>query len=253
MKFIHLSDLHIHRYDASNKKVEELFDCIEKKYKDYYLIITGDITDDGDERQYEKAYNILKNFKDKLFICPGNHDFGAIGNYFSMERAKRFDEMLATPLGQNGTFIGENIPVINVLKDAGNEIILIALDTNLETESVFDYACGEVGEKQLKYLNTILSDGSVKNMTKIIFMHHHPFMVNNPFMELKDARDFFETSYLKADLLLFGHKHESRLWKNADGFKYILASDNSPGKDYAREIIINSPDDITINDLSLIN
>ena len=161
MKFIHLSDLHIHRYTASNKKVEELLNFIKKKYKEHYLIITGDITDDGDERQYDNAFEILNDFREKLFICPGNHDFGAIGNYFSMERAKRFDEKLSIKLGQNGTFIGENIPVVNVIKEPGNEVILIALDTNLETESVFDYACGEVGEKQLKYLDTILSDRSV--------------------------------------------------------------------------------------------
>lgn len=64
--------------------------------------------------------------------------------------------------------------------------MLIALDTNLETEHPFDFACGEIGTKQLAVLATILSDPTATNMIKMLFFHHHPFMFNNPFMELKD-------------------------------------------------------------------
>jgi hypothetical protein len=40
------------------------------------------------------------------------------------------------------------------------------------------------------------------------------------------------------DVVSFGHKHVSSSWKNINGIQYILSSDNSPGKDWAREINI---------------
>jgi len=72
-----------------------------------------------------------------------------------------------------------------------------------------------------------------------LFFHHHPFMHNNPFMELKDARDLAKIIYSRVNLILFGHKHEMRAWQNVWGAEYVLASDNSPGKDYAKEISID--------------
>ena len=48
---------------------------------------------------------------------PGNHDFGAAGNFYSRERALRFDEMLSKTLKQGGTFTGEAAPVANIVGD----------------------------------------------------------------------------------------------------------------------------------------
>jgi 3',5'-cyclic AMP phosphodiesterase CpdA len=239
MKFLHLSDLHIHTRDKDNVKVKSILNFILKKYPDHRLILTGDITDDGAPAQYENAYALLKPFKDKIFICPGNHDFGAVGNFYGHERALRFDNILATQLDQGGTFKGDSTPVVNTIKDGDTDILLIALDSNLETEHPFDFACGEIGETQLKALKTILSTTQGAATVKMLFLHHHPFEVNNPFMELKDAEALASAVYGRIDLIFFGHKHEMNQWENIWGTKYILASDNSPGKDFAKEITID--------------
>lgn len=250
MKFIHISDLHFHMNPADNIKANKLLDTIGDHYPDHKLIITGDITDDGHPRQYENVWKALKPFLGKVFIAPGNHDFGAKGNFYSGERARRFDEMLSIPLQQGGTFTGDNTPVVNTLREGNDEVILIALDTNLETYMPFDFACGEVGELQLSALDKILSDPLNAGMAKLLFFHHHPFMHNNPFMELTDARSLFQTVYNRLDLLLFGHKHVYGQWQNRCGIQFVLASDNSPGKDWAHEISIEGKQ-TEVKDISL--
>jgi 3',5'-cyclic AMP phosphodiesterase CpdA len=250
MKFLHLSDLHFHRNKKDNKKAIKVLEFIKANYPKHYLIVTGDITDDGHERQYENAFAAFKAFKGRIFISPGNHDFGAVGNFYSSERAQRFDEMLSIPLEQGGTFSRDNTPVVNVLSGQGDTVMLIALDTNLETDHFFDFACGQVGEKQLVTLNAILSDPAAVQMTKILFFHHHPFMHNHPFLELTDARELMRTIYGRVSAALFGHKHESKLWKDYGSIPYVLAADNSPGKDYAREIVVRQGK-LSVKDLKI--
>lgn len=236
MKFLHLSDLHIHSHDNDNQEVKLLLDFIVEHYPEHQLIITGDIVDDGKIAQFRNAFDLLKRFVGKIFICPGNHDFGAVGNFYSYEKAKYFD-LLVEKLDQGGTFKGDSNPVVNILKGKDAQIMLIALDSNLETEHPFDFACGEIGESQLKGLNTILKTSN-SEMVKILFFHHHPFMVNHPFMEMKDAKELAKIVYGRVDLILFGHKHEMGEWKGRWGSQYILASDNSPGKQYVKEITV---------------
>jgi 3',5'-cyclic AMP phosphodiesterase CpdA len=250
MKFIHLSDLHYHTFQKDNTEATGTLNYVQGNYPLHNVIITGDITDDGKEDQFYAAFRDLLPLKGRVFICPGNHDFGAAGNFYSQERAERFDRLLAVTLAQGGTFKGDSTPVVNILKDDTAEVMLIALDTNLETEHPFDFASGEAGDQQLAALKTILSNPGSAGMKKILFFHHHPFMHNNPFMELKDARALFRAIYNRVDVVLFGHKHVVGKWTNMNGISYILASDDSPGKNYAREIeIIGSS--ISVRDLPI--
>lgn len=250
MKLLHLSDLHFHTSQDGNRKANSLLKTVAKRFPNHYYIVTGDITDDGAEKQYENARAALEPLVPRVFICPGNHDFGAAGNFYSLERARRFDSMLSVPLQQSGTFAEDATPVTTILSDGDVEAMLIALDTNLETYQSFDFACGQVGETQLAALETILTIPPTTPLAKILFCHHHPFMVNNPFMELMDAREFMRTIYGRVDVLLFGHKHESRAWQNCNGISHVLASDNSPGKSLAREIILTKSK-VTVKDVMI--
>jgi 3',5'-cyclic AMP phosphodiesterase CpdA len=250
MQFIHVSDLHFHSSQKDNKEANDLFKYIKANYPKHNVIVTGDITDDGMETQYENAYKAMAPFKNQIFICPGNHDFGAVGMFYTSEKAKRFDDMMARPLGQSGTFYAHNQPVVHVLKKGDTEVMLIALDTNLETELPFDFSCGEVGKTQLNAIKSLLSSPAAQGKVKILFMHHHPFMRNDPFMELKDARELMSSIYLRIDVLLFGHRHKWESWTNKGGIRHILASDNSPGKSFAREVTVKKSD-IAINDIPI--
>lgn len=251
MKFLHVSDLHFHRGQADNKEANTTLATLRAKFSDHRLIVTGDITDDGHEEQYANALKALKPFATTgIYIAPGNHDFGAVGNIYSRERAERFDRMLADPLTQGGTFTGDQTPVVNVVREGTDVAMLIALDTNLETENMFDFACGAVGEKQRAALDTILASPRYPNEKRIVFFHHHPFMHNDPFMHLKDAEQLLRVLYKRVDLVLFGHKHVSAKWKNRSGVEDILASDNTPGKAFVREIEVSNGA-LTIRDVSV--
>ena len=247
MKFIHLSDFHFHRHPRKNEDANAVLSYVKDHYPESHLIVTGDIVDDGHPDQYINAFEALAPFMGRVFIAPGNHDFGAVGNLFSDERARRFDEYLSKPLKQGGTFMGDQTPVVNVLQEDDTEVMLIALDTNLETEHPFDFACGQVGELQLAALKTLLST-SPPDLVKIVFFHHHPFMHNNPFMELTDGRSLMSAMFNRVDAVCFGHKHVSYQWENMNGIRYILAADNAPGKNYAREINVVGRD-ISVSDI----
>ncbi|MFH0823061.1 MAG: metallophosphoesterase [Pseudomonadota bacterium] len=250
MKFIHVSDLHYHRDPADNKDADDLLKGIHNDYPNHFLIVTGDITDDGHETQYENAYAALARFKGRLFMVPGNHDFGAAGNFYSRERAVRFDEMLMHPLRQGGTFTGDKTPVVSVLEDGSTSVMVIGLDSNLETLHLFDFACGEIGDQQLSALDTVLSTPGAAGKVRMVFFHHHPFMHGNPFMELLDGRGLMRTLYGRADVVLFGHKHVSKAWENRNGIRYVLASDNSPSSASVREITVDK-ERITVQDIQI--
>jgi hypothetical protein len=63
-------------------------------------------------------------------------------------------------------------------------------------------------------------------------------MHGNPFMQLNDAQLLMRTIYHRVDVVLFGHKHVAGQWENMNGIRFVLAADNSPGKDWVREISI---------------
>lgn len=156
MQFIHLSDLHFHRGKNNNDAATNMLQFVAQNYPAHYLLLTGDITDDGDSTQYERAAEALSVFKGRIFICPGNHDFGAAGMFYEPKRASFFDEKLSIPFAQQGTFAGATRPVVNLARNGDEQALIIALDSNLETLTPFDFACGEIGEPQLQALNEIL-------------------------------------------------------------------------------------------------
>jgi 3',5'-cyclic AMP phosphodiesterase CpdA len=238
MKLLHISDTHIHGdiENEENVRVKKMLDYITHAYKDHKIIVTGDITDDGSEAQYIVAEKYFTPVYDggNLFICPGNHDYGAAGNFYSLERAKRFD-VLCNRFRQGGTFVGDNTPVVNCI----DNVMIITLNSNLETDSPFDFACGEIGMSQLSSLNTILHT-TPSSITKILTFHHHPFLMNDPFMELKDASGLARVIYSRVDVVLFGHKHVMNEYRDRWGIPIMLAADKAHTSGWAKEITIES-------------
>jgi 3',5'-cyclic AMP phosphodiesterase CpdA len=237
MKFIHISDLHFRDHISDNKAALSRLQFIQENYPDHKLIVTGDIVNDGEEEQFDLAYAALEPFKGRIYIAPGNHDFGFEGNIYSKERAERFDKKLSVPLQQGGTFAGDNNPVVNWLMDEFDKVMLIALDTNMETTDSRAFAQGQVGERQLSFLKNVMPNPAIKDRIKILFFHHHPFKYDY-FSQLIDAKELLKTIENLVDVVCFGHQHASGLWENEYGIKYFLAADNLSGHEQAREINI---------------
>ncbi len=250
MKFIHLSDLHFRSYPEDNQAITSMLDAVQERYPQHKLIVTGDISDDGEQEQYRQALSALRPFAGRIYVCPGNHDYGFKGNLYSRERARFFDTWLSGPLKQGGTFAGDNPPLLHLLKEQEQQILLVAIDSNIETGSLFDFACGRIGRKQLQALDRLLSDPDISHMQVVVFFHHHPFLHTDPLKKLLDARELARVLYGRVHLVLFGHHHRSKMWPDTLGIPYILAADNSPCSCIAREIIIQQ-NSISIREISL--
>jgi len=233
---LHLSDLHFHAHAEDNAAAAATLSYMAAHYPEHHILVTGDITDDGQEAQYENARAALEPFRERLWLVPGNHDYGPLGNFYLQDCAERFDRHLAAPLC--GVAFAEGpVPAVKTLETSSEQALLIGLNSNLRTTSPFDFACGEVGEVQRNMLQTILSHPGNNERIKIVALHHHPFY-HSAFLRLLDGKELLRIVFGCADVLAFGHKHVAGLWPAGAGTPWILAADNSPGRPSVREITI---------------
>jgi 3',5'-cyclic AMP phosphodiesterase CpdA len=261
MKFIHLSDLHFHRIQSENEDIIKRLDYIGANYPSHKLIITGDIVHDGAYVEFRNAFKALERFKELIFFCPGNHDFGKGGTNFSQECVAFFDSELSIPLQQK-SFAGPKTPVVFQIKEGLESVLLIALNTCLETDPKSDWARGRVGQDQLASLKGILAMPAYAEMVKILFFHHHPFrredlinrLVGEIILDMEDSSELMNKIRGEVQVVLFGHKHHSNSWPiengswpntngpwpdpDPNGIKYVLASGNSCKYFNASEITI---------------
>jgi 3',5'-cyclic AMP phosphodiesterase CpdA len=193
-KILHISDLHFRSDNKNNKVLLKKLDYIYKHYNDHIVIISGDLTDDGLEKQYDNAFQQLLRFN-RLIIAPGNHDYGLLGNFYEKQCEDNFKNFINR--------FGNRFK----LQYYGNEDVnILAIDSNLKTVNPFDFACGEISDNEFDLMDKTFQDDTIR--TKIVVLHHHPFMHTDLTMKLKNDVQFKQKcNDLKIDITLFGHKH----------------------------------------------
>ncbi|MCV0428627.1 MAG: phosphodiesterase, partial [Roseibium sp.] len=152
------------------------------------LVITGDLTDRSDPREYAVARELLSRLEMPVYLLPGNHD--------SSEGMRR--EMSDFP-GINETRNGK----ICYAADVGS-VRLIALDTHIPGSPQ-----GELGPEQLAWLQSTLSE-TIK--PTIIALHHPPALsgiVHMDNMGLLDADALADVvaPHHHVERLICGHLH----------------------------------------------
>jgi 3',5'-cyclic AMP phosphodiesterase CpdA len=275
IKFIHLSDLHIsappianplaqygvggpslptvNSAGITNAMVDARLTYIDRHYPDHFLIVTGDITDNGLPEEYKEAERILRRFRGKIFVCPGNHDFGILGNFLTTNQALMFDtfasSLMVNSTSSAGEFLGSSTSYANkyssvakISKPGFTRVIsVIGLDSNRPAAQEFA-ARGRIGDRQLDDLKKLLYmvQGERSRLVQIVCLHHHPVPLQHSNIEvalqLVDAEKFRNVVRGKVDLVLFGHKHFQTLGRQ-DGYQW-LSSGASPKEARAREIIV---------------
>jgi predicted MPP superfamily phosphohydrolase len=212
IRITHVSDLHFHKNNSDNAQADALLNSIAERYsflKDEtnYLLVTGDIVDDGDDRQYSHARSMLERFEGGILLCPGNHCYGPYGNVYRAECADRFDQLvleLKINTEPNRSYKNQDISV-KVLSDGkGVDILTIGLNSILDTDSVLDFAKGGIGIKQLNDLDMVLSNPEYIPMKKLIYLHHRPQKCTW-YLELTDSEDLMAVLNNRADIVCFGH------------------------------------------------
>jgi len=206
VKIIHISDLHFHASSEKNEETKLLLDKIRTKYFsdqscNCYLLITGDITDDGRDAQQGQAFEALKHFKDKLLLLPGNHDYGTIGNFYSPEKARLFDTNLLAKLNVSHQFFNKEV----CFKNLAPSLNFIGLNSVSQTSTLLDFACGEIGIEQRSKFSEIIT--ALKNSTNIVGLHHRPGSFwGEPVLGLKDSSEFMDIVFSNnVNVLAFGH------------------------------------------------
>ena len=91
--FALLSDLHITKVSNADEDLQRAVDQINASSDVEFVLVTGDITEEGDRESLQKAKDILDQLNMKLYIVPGNHEtkwsesgITAFGDIFGGER-----------------------------------------------------------------------------------------------------------------------------------------------------------------------
>lgn len=232
MHIIHISDTHIgknNNQDRFDRLLEDLKSCQGINLAECVVIHTGDLVKDGEQAYWEEgreALDKLAGLVSKLFLCPGNHDCGGFFGV-SQEKSDCFREMFADYLFHDQP---QEFPVIHTLNE---KHVLIGLDTN-EAEVNQWYlnlgAEGKLGHGQCAKLERVLDRLDLQNKQLLVYLHHHPFLyhfdavpvldsvkkwlfyhlkkMTRRFRRMKDAEVFCQMVANKADVIVYGHKHE---------------------------------------------
>ena len=228
MKIAHISDLHLPGNYYVSDWGEQVIKTLNSTRLDL-ILITGDITDNGYQDEYEIAKEFVEKLIPKKMIILGNHDSRNSG-YVIFEQ-----------------IFGNRFPYYE-LKDIG----ILGLDS-----SEPDIDEGHIGRENYILLKDKLSHKRVK----IVALHHHVIPIPNTGRErniLIDSGDFLKLCIdLNINLVLSGHKHMPWIWKLENTY-FITAgtacSRRLKGKSYPSFYIYEISDElITINEINSID
>lgn len=222
VSLFHLSDLHFGRCPHTTRSALRALSALETHLDSLdqapLVVITGDLTDDGELEQIELARTALQRLHDRgcrLIAVPGNHDLGRDGCCADVKRLAWFQAAFCQPAAFSYPRAG-----------SFGSLTVIELNSMQEETGVFDrfWADGELGEHQLEALDQLLRDHQPlrdRALTKVIVcLHHHPFFFpDSSLLELlgnwathwlKDGKRLMQILAGRVDALLYGHEH--RQW-----------------------------------------
>ena len=208
MTIHHVSDLHFHKAASKNRAVVGKLRALAKSRGDTdLLVVTGDVTDDGQEEQYVQAYRALSPFAGSILLCPGNHDYGPVGNFYEAAAERRWKEFCLS-LGSTRTATCDGV-------------LCIALDSCLRTVSPLDFAQGRLAQSELDFARVQISLARSHLQPVAVFFHHDP--VNDIYVErLQNAQDVLSALYGMVDLVGFGHTHKEWTWTQPRGLGTVV-------------------------------
>jgi len=218
IEIFHLSDLHFGKTKDWTDRAQRLLKNVLKKFqedehKNAHLLITGDIIDNWGlaknlwKDQYKLAEKALIDFKSKVSLVPGNHDYGLGGFGYSQACVDYFDNSFLPALGVAYGFRTKR-PYREILDDGkGSKVMLIGLNSCLMTPGILDISKGEIGKKQRARLGQILNDTDAKDIPKIVYLHHIPHRrAEGIGMSLTDYKELMAVVQERVDALAFGHE-----------------------------------------------
>ena len=186
MKIVHISDLHVVSPNFVSEWGEKVINMVNS-VKPEILVVTGDLTDEGYEHEYEKARAYLDRIKVKnKIVVPGNHDARNEGYVLFEDKFKtRYPDY------------------------EDEEVVILGIDS-----SEPDIDDGHIGREIYASIKQKLPSGE---KIKILAMHHHLIPIPGTGRERNipvDAGDALKLCVdSKVNFVLSGHKHKPWTWK----------------------------------------
>jgi len=185
MIIVQLSDLHVGS-QFQPEVFETVVDEVNLLNPDV-IVITGDLTNEGLMKEYDKCKSLLTKFNaKKILSISGNHDYRNTG-YLLFKKYFPFES-------------------VNELDD---DVVLITIGTARPDRNE-----GEVGYRQNLWLERTMK--KYKDKVKILAMHHHLVAIpdtGSDQLTVIDAGDVLRTILdTGVDLVLCGHKHRPWVW-----------------------------------------
>jgi 3',5'-cyclic AMP phosphodiesterase CpdA len=212
LKIIHVSDLHFGKSDDQDTDAKDLLDAVYKEFfqgtDSCYLLVSGDITDSGEPDEFTSAKKALSRFKGRVFLTPGNHDYGSfLGTDYDEDKAKYFDNPFADSLGFSHPFFKKTVFNRQLPNNSDPSPVLIIGLNSCAKEGMLDAAQGEIGERQMKELADLLTKYG-KEVTKLLFLHHIPNREADwsLIMTLRDWEELMAATAGSIDVFAFGHQ-----------------------------------------------
>lgn len=192
INFIQISDIHLNASrdkDLLGVKTQESFEAVLEHIKTNhdsidFLLLTGDLSQDGSEKSYLRLAEMVKSFDLPIYFYPGNHDDSSVMN----------DVYPAGNLDSNKHIV---LP----------EWQIILLDSHIHRKVE-----GFLAEDQLQFMETCLT--ARPDLHSIVSFHHQPVPVGSAWLDnlgVKNAEEFWSRAkkYPKLSTVIFGHVHQS--------------------------------------------
>jgi len=217
-RILQISDLHIDRNEhvtqGARQHIARILEVFGNDTEKPWILISGDVVDDGREDQFLLANSILQPLREKgfeIYTLPGNHDYGWNGNFANPTSYHHYLQYIVQDTTQQ----------FPMTYSVGKHFVVMLDSMRAETGFLDHFlADGEIGPTQLNALDIILMrlNAFRKSGSKVIVaLHHHPFLYpDNSKLEklgnwfahyLKDGEDLLQMLAGRTDVLLFGHEH----------------------------------------------
>jgi 3',5'-cyclic AMP phosphodiesterase CpdA len=200
------------------------------------VVITGDLTDDGEGYELVEAAFAPWKKRGRLFAVPGNHDlylFPIAGSTRPKPTAEAKRAAWRDFAARLGLQIDECGAWHSVIPDAST--VLVGLDSCARPQRRFFRHNGAIGEAQVAYLRTVAATAAWKDARhRIVALHHHVVPLPHGIgrgapseigMRLDDSRTVAHVlDELGATIVMHGHRHVSEERQPAGSNFRILAS-----------------------------
>jgi 3',5'-cyclic AMP phosphodiesterase CpdA len=236
-------------YIASDPKLLAESDAITKSLmnsliaeKPNFVIVSGDLTKDGEEKSHQSFANYLKSLEAngaKVLVIPGNHDINNPNSYsYSGSTTTKVNnvspEQFATIYKDFGysEAMAKDPNSLSYITKASESLWIFAMDVCLyKNNTDHPVTGGAFSNETLTWIITKLQEAKSRNITAIGFMHHgliehftgqktSPVSAEYVIEDWQNVSSQLAANGMK--LVFSGHYHANDITKKTDGNNFVF-------------------------------